>query len=148
MSDTQRSASHRAAQSYELQGRRSTGWLQYVVFAGTLLVMLGIFQVIEGLVALFKDDLFLVTPEGLPINVDFTVWGWTQILIGAIAIVTGLGVLRGQMWARVVGIILAVISAIVNLAFIPAYPIWATIIIAIDVLAIWALAVHGGEVAD
>jgi hypothetical protein len=148
MSDTQRRASHRAAESYVDLSHRRSGWVEVVIFAGTLLVMLGIFQVIEGLVALFKDDYYLVTSEGMPINVDFTAWGWTQIVIGAIAIVVGLGVLRGQTWARVGGIILAVVSAVVNLAFVPAYPIWATIIIAVDVLVIWALAVHGGETRD
>jgi hypothetical protein len=77
---------------------------------------------------------------------DFTAWGWTHMLIGVVAVGAGLGVLMGQMWARVVGIVIAVISALANIAFLSAYPVWSTIIIAMDVLVIYALAVHGREV--
>jgi hypothetical protein len=125
---------------------QATGWVGYVVFAGVMLVMLGGFQVIEGLVAILRDDYYLVTRSGLLLTMDFTAWGWTHLILGAIAVVTGIGVLLGQTWARVTGIIIAVLSALANIAFLPAYPIWATIIIALDVLAIYALAVHGREV--
>jgi hypothetical protein len=125
---------------------QATGWVGYVVFAGVMLIMLGGFQVIEGLVAIFRNDYYLVTRSGLLLTMDFTAWGWTHLILGAIAVVTGIGVLLGQTWARVTGIIIAVLSALSNIAFLPAYPIWATIIIALDVLAIYALAVHGREV--
>ena len=125
---------------------QATGWVGYVVFAGVMLIMLGGFQVIEGLVAILRDDYYLVTRSGLLLTMDFTAWGWTHLILGAIAVVTGIGVLLGQTWARVTGIIIAVLSALANIAFLPAYPIWATIIIALDVLAIYALAVHGREV--
>ena len=125
---------------------QATGWVGYVVFAGVMLIMLGGFQAIEGLVAIFRDDYYLVTRSGLLLTMDFTAWGWTHLILGAIAVVTGIGVLLGQTWARVTGIVIAVLSALSNLAFLPAYPIWATIIIALDVLAIYALAVHGREV--
>jgi len=125
---------------------QATGWVGYVVFAGVMLIMLGGFQVIEGLVAILRDDYYLVTRSGLLLTMDFTAWGWTHLILGAIAVITGIGVLLGQTWARVTGIIIAVLSALANIAFLPAYPIWATIIIALDVLAIYALAVHGREV--
>ena len=125
---------------------QATGWVGYVVFAGVMLIMLGGFQAIEGLVAIFRDEYFLVTRSGLLLTMDFTAWGWTHMILGAIAVIAGIGVLLGQTWARVGGIIIAVLSALSNLAFLPAYPIWATIIIALDVLAIYALAVHGREV--
>jgi len=125
---------------------QATGWVGYVVFAGVMLIMLGGFQVIEGLVAIFRDDYYLVTRSGLLLTMDFTAWGWTHMILGAIAVIAGIGVLLGQTWARVGGIIIAVLSALSNLAFLPAYPIWATIIIALDVIAIYALAVHGREV--
>jgi hypothetical protein len=125
---------------------QATGWVGYVVFAGVMLIMLGGFQAIEGLVAIFRDEYFLVTRSGLLLTMDFTAWGWTHLILGLIAVGTGIGVLLGQTWARVVGIIIAVVSALANIAFLPAYPIWATIIIALDVLAIYALAVHGREV--
>ena len=125
---------------------QATGWVGYVVFAGVMLIMLGGFQAIEGLVAIFRDEYFLVTRSGLLLTMDFTAWGWTHLILGLIAVGTGIGVLLGQTWARVTGIIIAVLSALANIAFLPAYPIWATIIIALDVLAIYALAVHGREV--
>jgi hypothetical protein len=125
---------------------RATGWVGYVVFAGVMLIMLGGFQVIEGLVAILRDDYYLVTRGGLLLTMDYTAWGWTHLILGAIAVISGIGVLLGQTWGRVGGIIIAVLSALSNLAFLPAYPIWATIIIALDVLAIYALAVHGREV--
>lgn len=122
-----------------------TPWVGMVVFAGTMLMLLGSFQFIQGLVALIRDNYYTVTRTGLLLEWDFTAWGWIHLIIGAIAIVTGIGVLAGQMWARVIGIIIAGISALANLAFLAAYPIWSTIIIALDVLAIYALAVHGRE---
>ena len=125
---------------------QATGWVGYVVFAGVMLIMLGGFQVIEGLVAIFRDDYYLVTRSGLLLTMDFTAWGWTHLILGAVAVIAGIGVLLGQTWARVTGIIIAVLSALSNIAFLPAYPVWATIIIALDVLAIYALAVHGREV--
>lgn len=126
--------------------REPTGWVGMVVFAGVMLLMLGSFQAIEGLVALFRDDFYLTTRNGLVIPVDYSAWGWTHLILGLIAVGTGFGILYGQMWARVVGIVIAVLSALANLAFLPAYPVWATIVIAVDVLVIYALTAHGREV--
>jgi hypothetical protein len=131
---------------YPAAGPQATGWVGLVLFAGVMLLLLGGFQVIEGTVALFRDDYFLVTEGGLLVNMDFTAWGWTHVVLGLAAVATGAGVLFGQMWARVLGIVVAVLSALVNLAFLPAYPIWCTMIIAMDVLCIYALAMHGREV--
>ena len=135
----------RAAASGAPYRAESSGWTGWIVFAGIILMTLGAFQVIEGLVALFKDSYYLVRPSGLVVNVDYTAWGWTHLLIGAVAIVTGLGLLVGNLIARIVGIGIAVLSAIVNLAFISAYPVWSTIIIALDVIVIFAIVVHGRE---
>jgi hypothetical protein len=126
--------------------RQPTGWAGMVVFAGVMLMILGSFQIIEGFVALFKDEFYLVPRSGLLITMDFTAWGWTHILIGTVGVLTGVGVLLGQMWARVIGIGVAVLSALANLAFLSAYPIWSTIVIALDVIVIYALTVHGREV--
>jgi hypothetical protein len=127
-------------------GRPATGWVGMVVFAGVMLLMLGSFQAVEGVIALFRDEFYLTTKNGLVVPVDFDTYGWTHIAIAAIAVGTGLGILAGQTWARVVGVVIAVLSALVNLAFLPAYPIWSTIVIAMDVLIIYALTAHGREV--
>jgi hypothetical protein len=79
------------------------------------------------------------------ITVDYTAWGWAHLVLGVVAIGAGLGLLVGYMWARVLAVIFAVVSAVVNLAFLNAAPVWSTIIIAFDILVIWAVTVHGSE---
>ena len=125
--------------------REPTGWTGWVIFAGVMLMMLGAFQVIQALVALFDDGFYLVRPNGLVVQVNYNTWGWTHLIIGAVAIVSGLGLLVGNMAARVLGVLAAVVSAIVNLAFLSAYPVWSAIVIALDVIVIYAIIVHGGE---
>jgi hypothetical protein len=143
---TQRPASYGADEPYDVPSRsRPTAWVGVVLFGGIMMEMVGGFQLIQGLVALFKDEYYLVSPNGLVIEVNYTAWGWTHLLIGLVAIATGIGIMVGKMWARVLGIVIAVVSALVNIAFLSAYPIWSTIIIAMDVLVIYALAVHGRE---
>jgi hypothetical protein len=141
MSNTQQRSSYAGPRR-----REPTAWTGFVVFAGIMLLMLGGFQAIEGLVALIRDEYYVVTRNGLLLTLDYTTWGWIHLIIGLIAVAAGIGVLAGQMWARVIGIVIAVISAFANLAFLSAYPIWTTIIIATDVIVIYALAAHGREV--
>ena len=122
-----------------------TAWTGWIVFASFMMIMVGAFQAIEGLVALFDDGWYHVTENGLLVDVDYTAWGWTHLLLGALLIIAGVGVLAGNTVARAVAVVLAGLSALVNLAFIEAYPIWAVLIITIDVLVIYALVVHGRE---
>jgi hypothetical protein len=82
------------------------------------------------------------------VNVDYTAWGWVHLLVGVLLMVSAAGVLSGNIAARAVGVVLAGLSAVLNLLFIAAYPLWSTIIITVDVLVIYALTVHGGELAD
>ena len=121
-----------------------SGWVGWIAFAGTIMAMLGTFHIIQGLVALFNDDYYLVGRSGLVINVNYTAWGWVH-LIGGIILRRRLRVFPGQIWARVVGVILALVSAIVNVGFLAAYPLWSLMMIALDVIVILALTVHGSE---
>ena len=147
MSDTQEKTSYTADEPYRVQRRQEpTAWVGLIVFGGIMMLMMGGFQIIQGFVALFNDEYYLVTRNGLIVSLDYTAWGWTHLIIGLIAVGAGIGVLLGQMWARVVGIIIAVVSALANIAFLSAYPVWSTIVIATDVLVIYALTVHGREV--
>ena len=123
----------------------STGWVGWLVFAGIMMILVGAFQVIDGLIALFKDDFYVVRPNGLVVNVDYTAWGWTHLLLGVLLIAAGYAVFSGRVWGRTLGVIAALLSAIVNFAFIPAYPVWSILIITVDVLVIYALIAHGGE---
>ena len=125
-----------------------TAWTGWVVFAAFMMMMLGFFQAIEGLVAIFNKGFYQVTPSGLVLSVNFTVWGWVHLLLGALIFVSGIGVLAGNVAARAVAVVLAGLSALLNLVFIEAYPFWSIIIIAVDVLVIYALTVHGGELRD
>lgn len=124
---------------------RPTGWVGWIIFAGVTMIVLGAFSIIEGLVAVFQRSYYLVGPNNLLVHVNYSTWGWVHFGIGVAVVLVGFGVMTGAMVARVLGIALAVISAIVNLAFIAAYPVWGIIIIALDVLVIYALAVHGRE---
>ena len=126
--------------------RVQTGWVGWVVFAAMMLILVGAFHVVQGLVALFRDEVLLVGSSGLVVGVDYTAWGWTHLIGGAIAIAVGCCLLAGQMWARVVAVAVAMLSAIVNVAFLPAYPIWSVLMIAVDVLVVWAVTVHGSEI--
>jgi hypothetical protein len=122
-----------------------TGWVGWIIFAGTMLVMVGVFHVIQGLIAVFQDKYYLVGKNGLAVHVDYTAWGWTHIIAGVVVAAAGAGLFSGRMWARVVGVLVASLSALLNFGFIAAYPFWSTIVIALDVFVIYALTVHGRE---
>lgn len=124
---------------------RPTGWLGWVLFAGIGMMILGCFQAFMGLVAIFNTDFFLVTASGLAVPVNYTAWGWVHLVLGVVVFLAGAAVMAGKTWGRVVGICLAALQALVNFAYLPAYPIWSAIVIAVDVLVIYALAVHGRE---
>ena len=126
--------------------REPTGWGGFVIFAAMLMILMGAFHAIDGLVAIFNDKYYLVPSTGLVVSVDYTAWGWVHLILGLVAIAAGIGLFRGAMWARVTGVIVAGVSAIVNFAFLGAYPVWAVTIIALDVLVIYAITVHGREV--
>src|SRR3954469_7331204 len=115
-------------------GDAPTGWTGWVVFGGVMLIMLGAFQIIQGLVALFDDGFYLVASNGLVVNVNYNTWGWVHTAIGVIGVLAGLGLLAGNRGARVGGGAAPFLSALVNVAFISAYPVWSTILIPIDVI--------------
>jgi hypothetical protein len=111
-----------------------------------MLMMLGVFHVIEGIVALTKDNYFLVNSSGLVVTANFTTWGWVHIIAGCIVVAAGVGVLNGQMWARIVGVGVAFLSALISIGFLSAYPIWSVLMIALAVVVIMALTVHGSAI--
>ena len=123
----------------------TSGWTGWVVFAGIMMLMVGAFHVIQGIVALVQDTYYLVGQQGLVVSVDYTTWGWVHTILGIVVILAGVALLAGQLWARIVAVILAFGSALVNIAFLAAYPVWSLAMIAIDVLVIWAVTVHGNE---
>ena len=122
-----------------------TGWVGWIVFAGTIMMLIGTFHVIQGLVALFDNAYYLVGQTGLVVSVDYTAWGWIHLISGVIVIAAGVGLFSGRMWARTVAVILVSLSAILNFAFIAAFPVWSLTVIALDVFVIYALTAHGAE---
>lgn len=110
-----------------------------MVFAATIMLTLGIWQIIVGIAAIAEDDFFVVAPN-YTYEIDTTAWGWIHLALGAVVAVTGFFLFTGAAWARVVGIGLAILSAIANFLFLPYYPLWALLVIALDVFVIWALA--------
>jgi hypothetical protein len=119
-------------------------WAGWIRFAGVMMIMIGFFNVIDGLVALFKNNFYVVGPNGLLV-LNLTGWGWVHLIVGVLAVLAGLALFTNAAWARVVAVILAAFNAIAQLAFLNAFPVWATIVIALDVVVIWALVVHGKE---
>ena len=113
----------------------------FAVFAGVIMIMAGAFQAIAGLVGLFANEFYVATRNYL-FQFDATTWGVIHLLVGLLVLFAGIAVLSGQTWARVIGIILVGLSALANFTFIPYYPFWSLLIIALDVFVIWALAVY------
>ena len=116
----------------------------FIVFAAVAMIMIGVFQVIQGLVALFNDDFYVVGQKWI-FEFDLTAWGWIHLLVGILLIATGFALTTGRVWARSVGIGFAVLSMIANFLFLPYYPVWSLLIIGIDVFVIWALCVFTRE---
>ena len=119
--------------------REPSGWATgAIIFAAALLLLIGSFQIVAGLVAILDDDFYVVT-RNYTFDLDTTAWGWIHLLVGILLVVTAWGLGSGQTWARVTGIVLAIVSAIENFFFIPYYPWWSILVIAFDVWVIWAL---------
>lgn len=122
-----------------------TGWVGWIIFAATMLLMVGTFHAINGLVGIFRDQYYLVSKNGLVVHVNYTAWGWTYLIGGIIMVAAGAALFAGQMWARIVAVVVALASAVLNMAFFAAYPWWSAIMITLDVLVVWAVTVHGSE---
>jgi hypothetical protein len=125
----------------------ATGWVAWILFAAVVAIIVGIFNVIAGLVALFRDEVLVDTGSRL-LLFDVTTWGWIHLLVGVAQIVVGVFLLRAAMWARVAAVALAALNAVAQMASMSTNPVWATIVIALDVFVIWAVIVHGGELRD
>ena len=108
------------------------------------MMILGVFHGIAGLTAIFKENYFVVTANHLLVF-NFQTWGWVTLVLGIIIFFAGLELLRGAMWARIVGVMLAALSFLANMSFMNAYPLWSLTLMVVDVLIIYALTVHGAE---
>lgn len=110
----------------------------FTALAATLMILGGLWEFFVGITGVIKQTFYIAVPN-YTFNMSIHAWGWTHVIIGAVVFATGVCLLLGMMWARVVGVALAVISGLANFLFLPHYPIWSIIVIALDVFIIWAL---------
>jgi hypothetical protein len=130
-----------AAPRYDSDGDRPWAAAGIAVFAAVLLVIAGTIQVLQGIAALANDEFFVAT-RSYTYDIDLTAWGWFHLVIGAIAVATGVALFTAQWWARILGITFASISLVANFLWIPYYPLWALLIIALDVAIIWGISTY------
>jgi hypothetical protein len=125
-----------------------SGWaIGWTAFAGITMILMGGMWLISGLVALFNDEFYVVTQRWI-LEFDISTWGWIHLIIGIVVLVAGFGLFSGQVWARTVGVIIAVIAALLSFAWLPYYPVWAIILIVVSIAIIWALTVHGRDITE
>jgi hypothetical protein len=127
--------------------KQPTGWVGWIFFAGLILIMVGAFNIIDGLVALFKHTVY-VQPSGNLVAFNYTGWGWILLIIGIAQVLVGLALMRGSTFARIIAVVLVALNAIAQIGFITAYPLWSLLVIGVDILILWALIVHGDETAE
>lgn len=137
-----------SSQYQTVQPTNVSGWVGWVYFAAFMMLLVGILHAITGLVALFNDTYYVVGSSGLVVTADYTAWGWTHLIGGVVVALAGVALLTGATWARIVAVFVAMLSLLVNFAFMPAYPLWSVVMIVIDILVIWAVIVHGDELRD
>lgn len=114
-----------------------SGWaVGWSYFAAVMLMLIGVFHAIAGIAAIAKNQFFVVGAEYV-FKFDVTTWGWIHLIGGIIVFIAGIGVLSGNVAARTIGVIVAGISAILNFLWLPYYPVWSIVVIAIDVAVIW-----------
>ena len=134
------------AQTYPRTQPPSTqpsGWaIGWTAFAAIMMVIQGFWWLIAGFIAIVNDD-FYVAGENYVFQFDTTTWGWIHLLLGIVILIAGLSLFTGSVWARTVGVIMAAIAMLVAFAWLPWYPIFAILLIAISAAVVWALTAHG-----
>ena len=120
----------------------TSGW---VVFAATILFVVGAINIIYGLIYLFNSEHVVLTPNNAWF-IDLTAWGWWLLLVGVVQVLTGYGVMRAMTWARVVGVIIAAISLLSMLPILGVNSVYGLLIVTVDIIVIYALTAKGGEV--
>ena len=129
-------------------GAEASGWaVGWTAFAGFMMLVQGCWWMIAGVIAILNDT-FYVAGEEYVFQLDATTWGWIHMLLGIVVVAAGAGLFSGAVWARTVGVIMAVIAMLAAFAWLPWFPIFAILLIAVSVAVIWALTAHGRDIAQ
>ncbi len=127
--------------------REVSGWaVGWTMYAAVWMWILGFFHALAGLAAILEDEILVATPQYL-LQFDVTTWGWIHLTLGVLVLLAGFAVFGGAVWARTVGVIVAFLSIVAIFAWLPYYPIWGFAMLAADAFVIWALTVHGRDIA-
>lgn len=126
--------------------RRSGVAVGFTYFAAIMMMLTGVVEILQGLSAIIRKHLYVVNSDYI-YKISVTGWGWIHLILGVIVLLAGIALLGGALWARIIGIGLAALVAIANFLWLPYYPVWAIVLIALNVVIIWALAAHGRDIA-
>jgi hypothetical protein len=132
--------------SEQFESDISTAAVGWSAFAGVMLIMIGVFQALAGIAAI-ADDSYVAVGPNYTYEFDVTTWGWIHLLMGIVILLAGIGIFSGNVLARAIGVLVALVSAVTNFMWLPYYPVWSVIMIAIAVAVIWALTAHGRDIA-
>ena len=147
MSNGQGTAGGRAPARHAKEPPPLSAWVGAVAFAAVIMILLGLWNIIDGLIALTNDKYYTVGPSGLLV-LDITGWGWLLLILGIVELAAGFALFSGATWARVVTVVVAAFNGLVQFGFIAAYPVGAVLIMVLSGLVIWAVVVHAGELRD
>ncbi|HQR79265.1 MAG TPA: hypothetical protein PLT68_03485 [Actinomycetota bacterium] len=121
-----------------------TGWTGWVVFAGIMMIIAGALWAIQGFIAIFQNDVVILGKEGA-LFLNVTGWGWVHMILGLLLLLCGFLVMQGNLFGRTIAVILVILSIILNFVWMPVYPVWAIVVITLDVFILYAVIVHGKE---
>ena len=128
-----------------MDNARPTGWVGWVYFASTMMLIVGVMHIIAGLTGIFNSDFYVATQTGQLIAFNYQTWGWVQLLLGILVFATGAALWQGRLWARAVTLVLVSLLVVVNIITIGTYPWWSVIGLVINAFVIYAVTLHGNE---
>ena len=118
---------------------RSSAWTGWVIFAGAVMFIIGCLNVIQGLAALLRDDVYLVSKSGLLVTTSYSYWGWALILWGGLMVLVALGLFVGNEASRWFAIAAVAVNLIMQFSWFPSYPLWSMVVIGLDAAVLYAL---------
>jgi hypothetical protein len=124
---------------------RSSMAVGFTYFAAVIMMLVGVFGIIQGLAGIVHKDFYAVSPNYL-FHFNASAWGWINLIVGVLVLLSAYGLFTGAIWARTVGVIMAMVAALDGFAFIPLYPVWGITVVTLAVVVIWALTMHGRDV--